>query len=287
VQVLDDHDERALGALAQPQTCERLVRPPAPDVGRHLLERGAGDAQQREEMGEGVLEAAVECEHLAGHLLAPVALVVVGLDAAVAPHELHDGQVGEGSPVRRASGVEHERELAGSRLELVEQARLPHARLSHDRDGPPDAARGLGQRLLQRRELGLAADEAREAAGGSPLERRLHGPDPDELVQAHRIRHALHPRRAERLEIEEAGGEGVGAFADHDAAGIGQALHALREPDGVADRHDVRLAVCVMCAPHDDLARVEADANGEAGPLLEPQSLGVAADVVLHAERRV
>src|SRR5262249_6002069 len=88
-------------------------------------------------------------------------------------------------------------------------------------------------------------------------------------------------------EVEEPGGEGVGSLADHDAAGIGQALHALREPDRVADRHDVRLAVAVMRAAHDDLAGVEADADREAGPLLEAKSLGVAADVVLHAERRV
>src|SRR5262249_58544470 len=83
-------------------------------------------------------------------------------------------------------------------------------------------------------ELRLAPYEARQAAGGAACERGLQPADAEELVEADRLGHALHARGAERLEVEEAGGERVRPLADDDAAGIGQALHALRQPDGVA-----------------------------------------------------
>ena len=184
--------------------------------------------------------AAVEGQDLAGHLLAPPALVVVRLDVAVAPHQLDHRQVGEAAAVRRAAGVEHERPLARDALQLVEEAGLADTGLAHDRDARvPRRAIASGERLLERRELARASDEARQAARSAALEGAAQRADAEQLVEAYRVRSALHARGAERLEVEEAGRERVGPLADDDAAGVGEALHALRQADRMADRDDV------------------------------------------------
>src|SRR5262249_62245732 len=129
--------------------------------------------------------------------------------------------------------------------------------------------------------------EARQAARSAALGPALEGADAEELVEPDRFGRALHSRRPERLEVEEPRREGIGPLADDDAAGIGEALHALREPDRMADGHDVGVSVGMLRAPDDDLAGVEADPDRQAGSLLETQPLGVPPDVILHAERRV
>src|SRR5262249_19184050 len=209
--------------------------------------------------------------------------VVVGLDVAVATDEFDDREVREGSSVRRASGVEHRRTLPRDTLELVEEPRLPDTGVSHDRDGASGAAECPRERLHERAELGLAPDEARQAARGAAFEPGPQRPDAEELIELDRFRYALDARGPERLEVEKPRREGVRPLADDDAARIGQALHALRESDRMADGHHVG----VSGAAHDDLPAVEPDADRETGSLLEPQPLGVAAGVGPHAERRL
>src|SRR5262249_28864822 len=144
---------------------------------------------QREEMWQRVLEGTIERQHLPGHLLAPAPLVVVGLDVAVATDEFDDREVREGSSVRRASGVEHRRTLPRDTLELVEEPRLPDTGVSHDRDGASGAAECPRERLHERAELGLAPDEARQAARGAAFEPGPQRPDAEELIELDRFRY--------------------------------------------------------------------------------------------------
>src|SRR5262249_40782071 len=184
-------------------------------------------------------------------------------------------------------GVEDQRAFPRAVLELVEQPGLSDACVADDRHGASCAADRSREGLFERRELRLPSHEARQAARSAALEPALEGADTEELVEPDRFGRTLHSRCPERLEVEEPRREGIGPLADDDAAGIGEALHALREPDRMADGHDVGVSVGMLRAPDDDLAGVEADPDREAGSLLETQPLGVSPDVVLHAERRV
>src|SRR5262249_53703180 len=197
-----------LGTLAKPETSQRVVRAPPPDLRRHLMQRRAGvrDPEEREQQRQRVLEAPVEREHLAGHLLAPVALVVVRLDAAVAADELRDRQVREGLAVRRASGVEDEGPLAGHGLQLVEEPRFADAGLAHHRDGAALARDRLREPTLHGGELRLAPDEARQAAGGAALERGMQPADAEELEEADRLGAPPHRLRTQAPAAAEGGG---------------------------------------------------------------------------------
>jgi len=51
------------------------------------------DSQERKQVRQGVAEVLVEHYHFPGHLLAPLARVVIGIDIEVVVEQFDDGQV--------------------------------------------------------------------------------------------------------------------------------------------------------------------------------------------------
>src|SRR6202171_5552286 len=75
VQILEDDDQWLVEALAQQDALDRLQGAPLPYLRIHLGQRSGCflDSEEREHVGQRVLETAVEHQHLAAHLLAPLA----------------------------------------------------------------------------------------------------------------------------------------------------------------------------------------------------------------------
>ena len=80
------------------------------------------DAEQRENVRQGVFQGTVEPQHLADHLLAPLARVVLRGDPEVVAQQLDHRQVGRGLAVRDRVGFQHQAAALRDRLELEEQA---------------------------------------------------------------------------------------------------------------------------------------------------------------------
>ena len=75
--------------------------------------------------------------------------------------------------------------------ELVDQPRLAHPGLADDGDHLAAAGAGLAQDPAQMLDLGVAADEAREAAQGRGLQARARLTRPRQLEDLDRVREAL------------------------------------------------------------------------------------------------
>ena len=84
--------------------------------------------------------------------------------------------------------------------ELPEEARLADARLADDGRELASAAAGKLEGVAEQVQLRIAADEARETAGGRGLQSRAHGCGPDDLVDLDRGG-ALDRHRAERRDL--------------------------------------------------------------------------------------
>jgi len=87
VQILEDHDQRLVQTLAQKQPLQGIESPLTADLCIHLLQHAIliVDAEQREQVRQRVLEAAVERQHLAGYLLSSFTLVVIECDVEIIP----------------------------------------------------------------------------------------------------------------------------------------------------------------------------------------------------------
>src|SRR5262245_10691991 len=134
-------------------------------------------------MRERVLQRPVERQDLSGHLLPPPALVVAGLDVAIPPDQLDDGEIGKAAAVRRASGVEHQRPLTRDALQLVEESGLADTGLAHDRQRASGTADRILECAFERRELARAPDEARQAARRTALEGAAQRADAEQLIE--------------------------------------------------------------------------------------------------------
>jgi len=71
--------------------------------------------------------------------------------------------------------------------ELIDQARLAHTRLTHQRYYLALAGPCLRQRLVQGRELVLSPHKARQPPHGCGLEAPPERGDPDQLKDVHRL----------------------------------------------------------------------------------------------------
>src|SRR5262249_46324630 len=96
--------------------------------------------------------------------------------------------------------VDRDPARAAAFCELVAEAALAEASLGPDADDLPVARGCPSQRGLQRRNLGIPPDEAREAARPGHVEPRPHRADPLELVDAKRLAEALHVEHPEIAE---------------------------------------------------------------------------------------
>src|SRR5262249_25159172 len=127
VQVFKHKNERLIEALAQPQLLQRLQRPPPPNLGVHLLQVGSQvvDAQERKEIGQRVLQAAVQGQHLARDFLPPLALLVFNRNVKVGLEQLDDRQIGGRFAVRDGVGFQYQAAALREQFEFIEQTGFP------------------------------------------------------------------------------------------------------------------------------------------------------------------
>jgi hypothetical protein len=101
-----------------------------------------------------------------------------------------------------------------------------------------------------------------------------------------RLPHAGDPDGAQILELEVPLHQLCGVLGQADLAGLGELLHARGEAHRVPLRRVVHAEI-VPDLPHDDLARVEAHAHGEAEPPLQRELAGVASQLLAEMQRRI
>ena len=170
--------------------------------------------------------------------------------------------------------------------ELQEQPRLPHSWIA---DHAHDLAMAL-DRLLERGpelfQLGVPAHEAREPALRCGLEPCAGHTGAYEFVHLDRLAQALHGDRAERLDRHVPLGQRERVARDQDTSGRRQLLHSRRQMGGLAHRGVIHVEV-VPDGPHDDLARVQPDANLDLDALRAAELLRVVPHGILHAQGRV
>ena len=164
----------------------------------------------------------------------------------------------EGCPfrVRRRAAfqprVGHRRQVL---VQLVDEPRLPDPRLAEDDDVLPLAVLRPLPAIDERRQLDLAADEARQASRRD-IEAAAHPARLHDAVERHRLAHALQRLRPAVLDHEHPGHQALRRGGDHHRVGLGRALHA---------RRDVRrLAEDLAVVGDHDGAGVHADSDGKA-----------------------
>jgi hypothetical protein len=247
VQILDDDYSRALsGQHAEeldPGRVQALARDERMLVGRRLhSERHTQDLAVTEPGPDRVLRVALQ-------------------NVELASQHLSEGPIRDPAAIRKAaSGVPRRlRRLAFELLrERVEQPRLAHARIAHDRDEVrlmplhhPPVHRLQDVELVPTPDEGAA--EARDASRPCQPERADEAPADDTACLALR----RHGRRL--AELEGPLRRGSGALADQDLARLGRLLEPRRHVDSVARDEGASLP-----RPTDnDLARVDADAECE------------------------
>ena len=91
--------------------------------------------------------------------------------------------------------------------ELVDEPRLAHPGLAHDGDHLAVAGAGLVEHPAQVLDLGVAADEAREASERRGLQARPRRARPRQLEDLDGVGEPLHRDRAERLHLDVALGQ--------------------------------------------------------------------------------
>src|SRR5262249_20172171 len=144
--------------------------------------------------------------------------------------------------VRERAGV-MERRAVGALDEFVAESALSGSRLRrHEGDGGTTRLR-LAQRLVEKRELPLAADEAREATRLRALEAVLDPARAPYLEHGHGNAGALEPLLATVEEVEEARREARRLLRRRDTARRRQLLHPGGEPDHVPLRGIVHAQV--------------------------------------------
>ena len=91
--------------------------------------------------------------------------------------------------------------------ELVGEPRLAHPGLAHEGDHLAPARAGLAEHPAQVLDLGVAADEAREAPERRRLQARARLSRSRQLEDLDRVRESLHGDGPERLHLDVALGE--------------------------------------------------------------------------------
>ncbi|HEX7128377.1 MAG TPA: hypothetical protein VF406_21700 [Thermodesulfobacteriota bacterium] len=102
---------------------------------------------------------------------------------------------------------------------------------------------GRQRLLVEDRQLGPAADEAREAARRRGLHARPQARRAGQLVDLDRLAHPLDRDRADRLRANEPLGEPERIGRQPDAAGGGELLHAGGQVRRLADRRVLHVEV--------------------------------------------
>ena len=91
--------------------------------------------------------------------------------------------------------------------ELVDQARLPYARLADQRHHLAMTRPGLLQHLLERRQLLLPSDEARQPPRRAGLQAPAERTDPRQLEDLYGLGQPLDRKPSQRLDLDQAFGQ--------------------------------------------------------------------------------
>jgi hypothetical protein len=102
VEVFEDHHQRLIQTLAQGDAFDRLQRALLLDLPVHLRQRvvALDDAEQTEQIWEGIFERAIQGENLAIHLFAALALVISGGNVKIVTEQIYHRQISAGLAVR-------------------------------------------------------------------------------------------------------------------------------------------------------------------------------------------
>src|SRR5207245_4166356 len=118
---------------------------------------------------------------------------------------------------------------------LVDEARLAHPCLAHDRRDLTVTLAGEPLGPAELLQFGIAADEARESASCRRLQTRPYRPPARDLEDLHGRAEPLYIDGAERLDLDEALGETEGVGAHEDRARHGELFHPRGEVGRLAD----------------------------------------------------
>ncbi len=221
VQILDDHHRRAplaeLRDQLDPSVLELEKRGPRVEV--------AGDVEAERQAED--LAAGEPLQGVFGRVLLP--------QAELRPQHVGERAVGHAPAVGKAAAEPDRRPVRQTLLELADEARLPHARLTNDLHEARAPARVRSRdRSVEPLELPRATHEARfEPVPAARPPRREHPPELP-AVDA-----ALLPLRLDRprlAELERAADERCRALPNEHVAGLRRLLEACGHVDRVAGR---------------------------------------------------
>ena len=143
----------------------------------------------------------------------------------------------EGCPfrVRRRTafqpGVGHVRQVL---VQLVAEARRPDSRFAEDDDVLPLPVLRPLPAIDERCQLDVATDEARQASRGD-IEPAAHSARLYDVIERHRLAHALQHLRAAVLDHEHPGHQALRRGGDHHRVGVGGGLHTCRNVRRLAE----------------------------------------------------
>jgi len=166
---------------------------------------------------------------------------------------------------------------------LPHEAGLPDAWLPDHRDNLAMAAGRPAERLADLLQFALSPDEAGETASGPGVQARAARPRPDQVVHVDRRVHPLHAHRPERLDLDVPLDEPQRVGGEEAAATGRQLLHPGGQVGGLAHGGVIHVEVGADGA-HDDLARVEPDADLDGDAVGAAGLFGIASDGGLHIE---
>src|SRR5438309_9268344 len=149
----------------------------------------------------------------------------------------------------------------GRGVDALADAALADAGFADDADDLGAASRGLGEGALEQLSSAATPDQrcsAQRRARVRPRDPRRRALQPED---ADRGAHALDPPRAEVGEVEPALDEPRRRLGEVRRLRLGERLHTLGEPDGVAERCRIEAEVVLTDPADHDLARVEAEAD--------------------------
>ena len=251
MQVLEDRDDRLHAALAQQQTRHCLIR------GLPMLEwlegsewmRGIQHIEEIQHRRNRVLQRGIERQNPVCHFLTDQSRAVLDVDLEIIPEQFDNRQVGRCAAVGNRIGFQDQPVSRMVRMnELVDQARLAHAGFSDHRRHLASTLIGKLLRVEELIQLGVAADEARQAPSRGGLEASARGTNARHLVDLHQISDAFHrhgPAEGTHRDVAFRQPECVGC-CQH-GTGLRHLLHARRQ---------------VGCLAHDGVVHVQVVADG-------------------------
>src|SRR5207247_2713482 len=123
-QVFYQQEHGLIETFAHQQPRDRLKGAATAHLRVDLRQRGGrlGDAQQGREVGQRVLQAAIQRQHLARDLLAPPPVIILGGELEVVVEQFDQWEIRVRLAVRNGKSLQHQALALAAQLEFVAQA---------------------------------------------------------------------------------------------------------------------------------------------------------------------